>query len=90
MTDKEININGYDISKCPKYSLSLDGNSPCGNKCKETPDCAYKLKQDLAKKNAECEMLKFAIGLLRSSLGARQAGKNTLIKNLLLGNIKNH
>ena len=52
MTDKQIIIDGVDVSGCEWYSSTYF--KPCGG-CKNTPNCYYK---QLARKEQECEELK--------------------------------
>ena len=69
MTDKEIIIDGVDVSECEKLGETIDGIT-CGlgkrirfankiitkhNLCKNNPNCYYK---QLKRKEQECEELK--------------------------------
>lgn len=69
MTDKEIIIDGVDVSECEKLGETIDGIT-CGlgkrirfvneiitkhNLCKNNPNCYYK---QLKRKEQECERLK--------------------------------
>lgn len=60
MTDKQIIIDGIDVSGCPSY---MD-NGECINEnvypdyCKACSNCTYKLEQQLKRKEQECEELK--------------------------------
>lgn len=69
MTDKEIIIDGVDVSECEKLGETIDGIT-CGlgkrirfaneiitkhNLCKNNPNCDYK---QLKRKEQECEELK--------------------------------
>ena len=69
MTDKEIIIDGVDVSECEKLGETIDGIT-CGlgkrirfaneiitkhNLCKNNPNCRYK---QLKRKEQECEELK--------------------------------
>lgn len=77
MTDKQIIIDGVDVSGCEKQGETIAGIT-CGNGerirlaneiitkhklCKDNPNCVYK---QLKRKEQECEKLKEAIdGLLK-------------------------
>ena len=69
MTDKEMIINGVDVSECEKIGETIAGIT-CGNGerirlaneiitkhklCKDNPNCVYK---QLKRKEQECEELK--------------------------------
>ena len=62
MTDKQIIINGVDVSGCASY---MD-NGECiselvySDYCKVCPNCTYKLEQKLKRKEQECERWKEA------------------------------
>ena len=59
MTDKQITIDGVDVSGCGSY---MD-NGECiselvySDYCKVCPNCTYKLEQKLKRKEQECETL---------------------------------
>lgn len=56
MTDKEIIINGVDVSECKHYNPEqyFKCNIGCCH-CEENPNCYYK---QLSRKEQECEELK--------------------------------
>ena len=63
MTDKQIIIDGVDVSGCSEISLKQDGLHTCWeykelngiSNCKDKPNCLYK---QLKRKEQECEELK--------------------------------
>ena len=60
MTDKQIIIDGVDVSGCEWYFSTYF--KPCEG-CKNTPDCHYKNWQ---RKEQECEGLRYEIGSLEN------------------------
>lgn len=80
MTDKEIIIDGVDVSECEKLGETIDGIT-CGlgkrirfankiitkhNLCKNNPNCYYKQRK---RKEQECEELKKEINGYKTIIG---------------------
>ena len=76
MTDKQMIIDGIDVSGCEKHGETIDGIT-CGNGerirlaneiitkhklCKDNPNCYYK---QLKRKEQECERLKWYLKEIR-------------------------
>ena len=82
MTDKQIIIDGVDITNCihrATNKLCGDINPYCRcytGSCKDISNCNYK---QLKRKEQECEELKVLNNRLNSALGYRRAGKKTFI-----------
>ena len=81
MTDKQIIIDGVDVSECASY---MD-NGECiselvySDYCKVCPNCTYKLEQKLKAKEQECEELKeyFETAKEASNCNLRALGEMT-------------
>lgn len=81
MADKEIIIDGVDVSGCAYFDYENEGTRECdaySNEC-EANNCYYK---QLARKTQECESLKEEIEILKDNFDTATRDCNELIEEL--------